>query len=61
MTATIYHGLYAYNPSLAAAWLFCILFAAATLVHIYWLLRFRTWYFIPFILGSACMSPAIIP
>ncbi|KAI1458577.1 RTA1 like protein [Annulohypoxylon moriforme] len=42
---------YRYQPSMAAAVIFIILFAISSLVHIYMLVRKRTWYFIPFVIG----------
>jgi hypothetical protein len=43
---------YDYDPSLAAAVLFMALFVLTTALHIYQLLRTRTWYFIPFVIGG---------
>ncbi|OGM50530.1 hypothetical protein ABOM_000888 [Aspergillus bombycis] len=43
---------YRYNPSIGAAVLFVILFIAATGIHTYQLVRTRTWYFIPFVIGG---------
>lgn len=43
---------YNYDPSFAAAAIFVILFAASTLLHIFQLVRKRTWYFIPFVIGG---------
>lgn len=45
---------YNYDPSLPAAAVFVILFALSTLVHIWQMLRSRTWYFIPFLIGCLC-------
>ncbi|KAI8712152.1 Rta1 domain-containing protein [Fusarium sp. LHS14.1] len=45
--------LYHYDPSFVAALIFVVLFAASSLGHLYQLLRFRTWYFIPFFIGCA--------
>ncbi|KAI0880918.1 RTA1 like protein [Annulohypoxylon maeteangense] len=42
---------YRYKPSMVAAVIFIILFAISTLVHIVMLIRKRTWYFIPFVIG----------
>ncbi|OTB07147.1 hypothetical protein M426DRAFT_256853 [Hypoxylon sp. CI-4A] len=42
---------YHYDPSFAAAVIFALLFIAATFRHIQLLLRNKTWYFIPFIIG----------
>ncbi|KAI2463143.1 RTA1 like protein [Annulohypoxylon bovei var. microspora] len=42
---------YRYKPSIVAAILFIILFAISALLHIGVLVRKRTWYFIPFVIG----------
>lgn len=42
---------YYYNPSVATAAVFCVLFALVTIRHGMLLVKFRTWYFIPFFLG----------
>ncbi|KAH6658146.1 RTA1 like protein-domain-containing protein [Truncatella angustata] len=42
---------YQYTPSLAAAVIFIILFGLSSLSHIFQLIKYRTWYFIPFLLG----------
>ena len=44
--------LYRYSPSLAAAILLNILFFLASFLHLYQLLRTRTWFFIPFAIGG---------
>ncbi|KAF7716855.1 RTA-like protein [Penicillium ucsense] len=43
---------YRYYPSEAAAILFTILFAITTFIHLYQLIRHRTWFFIPFLIGG---------
>ncbi|KAH7205234.1 RTA1 protein [Fusarium oxysporum] len=43
---------YHYDPSLAAAIIFIIAFIATTTLHCYQLLRTRTWFMIPFIVGG---------
>ena len=43
---------YHYKPSLVAAVIFIVLFAATTLLHTYQMARTRTWFFIPFVLGG---------
>ncbi|MCJ1436926.1 hypothetical protein MMC27_006309 [Xylographa pallens] len=45
-------SLYRYNPSLAAAVIFIILFITATSLHIFRLQRTRTWFFIPMVVGG---------
>jgi len=48
---------YRYNPSLAAAVIFVVLFIITTTFHSYQILRTRTWYFIPFVIGGFCEYP----
>jgi hypothetical protein len=45
---------YTYNPSIAAAVIFVILFAVTTLLHTFHLFRTRTWFFIPLVIGGYC-------
>lgn len=45
---------YHYDPSIAAAAVFLTLFAISTLAHMLQLIRYRTWYFIPFVIGGIC-------
>ncbi|KAG5662517.1 hypothetical protein KAF25_004935 [Fusarium avenaceum] len=42
---------YSYNPSMAAAVVFIVVFGISSLLHTYQLVRARTWYFIPFLIG----------
>ncbi|KAF5663236.1 RTA1 domain-containing protein [Fusarium heterosporum] len=42
---------YHYNPSMAAAVVFIVVFAISSILHTYQLVRARTWYFIPFLIG----------
>ncbi|KAI9741720.1 MAG: hypothetical protein M1834_000105 [Cirrosporium novae-zelandiae] len=44
--------LYHYNPSLVAAVIFIALFNLASVAHTIQLIRRRTWYFIPFVIGG---------
>lgn len=46
--------LYSYDPSMAAAVIFIILFLLITIIHTYQMFRTRTWFFIPFLLGGCC-------
>lgn len=46
--------LYRYDPSLAAAIIFIVLFLLITAWHSFILLRTKTWFFIPFVLGGFC-------
>ncbi|KAJ5638831.1 RTA1-domain-containing protein [Penicillium herquei] len=43
---------YYYNPSEAAACIFVVLFGLSTLMHFYQLVRTRTWFMIPFLIGG---------
>ncbi|KAK4445438.1 RTA-like protein [Podospora aff. communis PSN243] len=43
---------YKYDPSLPAAVVFAIAFGASTTFHAYQLARWRTWYFLPFLVGG---------
>ncbi|KAK5168099.1 uncharacterized protein LTR77_006667 [Saxophila tyrrhenica] len=43
---------YYYHPSMAAAVIFIILFGATTATHFWQLLRSRTWFMIPFLIGG---------
>lgn len=47
---------YRYDPSLAAAVIFIVLFLLATLAHTYQFIRTRTWYLWPVVAGGICMS-----
>ncbi|KAF2179923.1 RTA1 like protein [Zopfia rhizophila CBS 207.26] len=44
--------LYRYDPSMAAAVIFIILFILVTAIHLYQMIRTRLWIFIPFVLGG---------
>lgn len=48
------HKLYHYDPSVVAAVLFALLFIISLLWHIFQLIRHRTWFFIPFVIGAIC-------
>ncbi|KAJ5746543.1 RTA1-domain-containing protein [Penicillium odoratum] len=43
---------YYYDPSAAAAAIFVVLFGLSTLLHFYQLVRTRTWFMIPFLIGG---------
>lgn len=47
---------YFYPPSLPAAIIFVILFGVAAMLHFYQMVRTRTWFMIPFVLGASCTS-----
>ncbi|KAH6849569.1 putative RTM1-like protein [Alternaria alternata] len=49
---TVDFKLYRYNPSMAAAVIFIILFFLITALHSYQMMRTRTWIFIPFVIGG---------
>ncbi|KAH7162024.1 RTA1 like protein-domain-containing protein [Dactylonectria estremocensis] len=51
------HPLYAYDPSLAAAVIFIVIFSGTTLFHGWQVIKNKNWYFIPFIVG--CLAEAI--
>ena len=42
---------YRYSPSLAAAAIFCVLFALSAIHHTYQLIRARAWFMIPLLIG----------
>lgn len=46
--------LFRYDPSMAAAILFAILFLAISVIHAYQLIRTQTWIFVPFAIGGFC-------
>ncbi|KAM5356611.1 hypothetical protein ACJ41O_003257 [Fusarium nematophilum] len=48
---------YNYNPSLPAAIVFIVVFGVSALLHTWQLVRNRTWYFIPFLIG--CLFEAV--
>ena len=52
---------YRYDPSLPAAVIFVVLFVVASLVHLFQLFRYKTWYFIPFVIGGICESISLPP
>ncbi|KAG4430715.1 hypothetical protein IFR05_013803 [Cadophora sp. M221] len=44
--------LYQYEPKKVPAIIFLVLFGITTLLHIFQLIRKRTWYFVPFVIGG---------
>lgn len=44
--------LYHYTPSTAAAIIFVVLFALASMLHTYSMVRTKTWYLLPFVIGG---------
>lgn len=51
---TIDFKLYRYNPSMAAAVIFIILFLLVSGLHLYQMVRTRTWILVPFVIGGFC-------
>lgn len=47
---------YKYIPSEAAAIAFAAIFGLTTLIHLLQLVRSKTWYFVPFLIGGICIS-----
>jgi hypothetical protein len=56
MAGDSHYKYYNYDPSLAAAVIYTILFAATTLLHIYQLIRSWTWYFTALVIGGIMES-----
>lgn len=53
---------YYYEPSMSAAIIFVVLFAFSTSLHFYQMLRTRTWFMIPFVIGGICKwNPSSFP
>lgn len=52
---------YKYVPSTTAAVIFAVLFGLSTVIQFLQLVRWRTWYFIPFLVGGLCTPSALIP
>lgn len=48
---------YRYDPSMAAAIIFTILFFFTTMIHLYQFVRTRTWIMIPLLVGGFCIYP----
>lgn len=46
---------YHYDPSLAGACVFAVLFGSSALWHLVLILQHRTWYFVPLLVGGICM------
>lgn len=46
---------YPYNPNKSAGWAFTVLFAIGAVVQLGYIIPYRSWFFIPFILGCAGM------
>lgn len=52
---------YHYDPSMVGAVIFTIAFLITTSLHSYQLLRTRTWFMIPMVVGGFCMCPMSFP
>lgn len=52
---------YSYVPSMAAAIIFVILFGASTGWHMWQMIKTKTWFLIPFLIGGFCklLGPSI--
>ena len=48
---------YRYDPSMAAAIIFILLFFATSMLHLYQLVRTKTWIVIPLLVGGICTLP----
>jgi hypothetical protein len=48
--------LYRYIPSQVAAIIFVVLFGLTTIAHIFQLIKKRTWYFTPLVVGGLCKT-----
>ena len=51
---TLDFKLFRYDPSMAAAVIFIILFLVVTVLHFYQMMRTRAWIFVPFVIGGVC-------
>ncbi|RAL14299.1 RTA1 domain-containing protein [Aspergillus homomorphus CBS 101889] len=47
----VYFALYRYTPSIPAAVVFAVVFCVLSIFHIYRLVRHRTFFFVPFVIG----------
>jgi hypothetical protein len=45
---------YRYVPSMVAAVMFVVVFALTTILHTFQLVKKRTWYFVPLVVGGLC-------
>lgn len=48
---------YPYNPTNVGGWIFVILFAIAAVIHLGYIIPYRSWFFILFFLGCAGTLP----
>lgn len=61
MVSTTGWKAYQYNPSMAAAVIFIILFGVTTSIHTWKMFSRRTWFFIPLVIGGYCMPSPLYP
>lgn len=50
----VYYKYYHYLPSLAAACIFAVLFGALTIWQAILIIKRKTWYFLPVVVGGVC-------
>ena len=43
--------LFPYNPSIGAGYAFMVMFGIMAIAHVVLMIMYRSWYFIPFVLG----------
>ena len=48
--------LFRYDPSMAGAVIFFILFLVVSVLHLYQMVRTKTWILVPFVIGGFCKS-----
>jgi CRISPR/Cas system-associated protein Csm6 len=51
------YKLYNYDPSSSAAVAFAVIFGLSAAYHIWQVIRKRSWFFIPFVIGVMCKLP----
>lgn len=54
------YELYRYTPSIPAAAVFVVVFAFLSISHLIVLVRHRSYFFIPFLVGLFCKSATLI-
>jgi hypothetical protein len=57
-TGYVQFELYRYTPNLAAAVIFFIAFLATTVYHLYQMVKAKSWYFTPLVIGGVCEYPS---
>lgn len=53
----INYALYRYTPSIPAAVIFAVLFILLSALHLIRLIKHRSYFFIPFLVGLLCKPP----